>query len=84
VAANAVAQTTEFTTGIEPDTAAPVIVRSNPFNGATGVAVNTVITVEASEPLDVASVTPAISRFTTRSAARRSRAATAPAPMGGA
>ncbi|WDE10118.1 Ig-like domain-containing protein [Thalassomonas haliotis] len=48
------AQTTSFTTGIQPDTVSPALVRTNPFNGATNVAVNSVVDFEVSEALDPA------------------------------
>ncbi|WDE07244.1 Ig-like domain-containing protein [Thalassomonas viridans] len=48
------AQTTSFTTGIQPDTVSPALVRTNPFNGATNVAVNSVVDFEVNEPLDPA------------------------------
>ncbi|WP_281561221.1 Ig-like domain-containing protein [Thalassomonas sp. RHCl1] len=47
-------QTTSFTTGIQPDTVSPALVRTNPFNGATNVAVNSVVDFEVSEALDPA------------------------------
>jgi hypothetical protein len=49
-------QTTQFTTGAAPDTVAPVVVQVDPFNGATEVPVNVVITVEMDEPIDLGSV----------------------------
>jgi hypothetical protein len=49
-------QTTQFTTGAEPDTVAPVVVYVDPFNGATEVPVNVVITAEMNEPIDLGSV----------------------------
>jgi hypothetical protein len=53
VAGNAVvAQTTQFTTGAGPDLNSPQVLRSNPFNGAADVPVNTVISVELNEPVD--------------------------------
>ncbi|WP_114327548.1 Ig-like domain-containing protein [Candidatus Colwellia aromaticivorans] len=47
-------QTTEFTTGTQPDTVSPVLIRTNPFNGATNVAVNAVVNFEVNEALDPA------------------------------
>jgi large repetitive protein len=46
------AQTTQFTTGSKPDVNVPNVVRTNPFNGATDVPVNTVVTLEADKPVD--------------------------------
>ena len=57
LAGNAVlAQTTEFTTRVGPDTEAPVVVRTNPFSSATDVPVNSVVTLEVNEPTDPGSV----------------------------
>ncbi|HEX4955079.1 MAG TPA: Ig-like domain-containing protein [Thermoanaerobaculia bacterium] len=42
-----------FTTGGEPDTVAPQVLRSNPFSGATGVPVNSTVILEVNEPVDV-------------------------------
>jgi hypothetical protein len=47
-----VVHTTQFTTAAAPDVTSPQIVRTNPFNGATDVPVNTVITLESNEALD--------------------------------
>jgi hypothetical protein len=47
-----IVQATQFTTGAGPDLTGPVVVRTNPFSGATNVPVNTVITVEVNEPID--------------------------------
>jgi len=53
LAGNAVvAHTTQFTTGAGPDVSSPQVLRSNPFNGATDVPVNTVISIELNEPVD--------------------------------
>src|SRR6185369_7988104 len=53
LAGNAVVvHTTQFTTAAAPDVSAPQILRTNPFNGATDVPVNTVITLESNEALD--------------------------------
>src|SRR6185369_6342575 len=53
LAGNAVVvHTTQFTTAAAPDISAPQILRTNPFNGATDVPVNTVITLESNEALD--------------------------------
>jgi YD repeat-containing protein len=49
-------QTTHFTTGAVPTTLTPVVVNSNPFNGATGVSVNTAITLQTNVPVDPGSV----------------------------
>ncbi len=46
-----------FTTGPAPDTAAPVLVRRTPFANAVDVAVNAVVTVELSEPIDPVTLT---------------------------
>jgi len=57
LAGNAViVQTTQFTTGAEPDTTAPIVVRSNPFSSATDVPVNAVISLEIDEPIDASTV----------------------------
>ncbi len=50
--------TSGFTTGAEPDTVAPVAVRTSPFSEATGVPVNSVIAVELDEPVDPVTVGP--------------------------
>ncbi len=50
---------TSFSTGAEPDTRAPAVVRTNPFSGAAGVPVNTPVALEADEPLDPITVTAA-------------------------
>ncbi|MCI0718311.1 MAG: Ig-like domain-containing protein, partial [Acidobacteria bacterium] len=49
-------QTTQFSTGIEADTAAPQVVRVNPFSGATDVPLNVVYSVELTEPIDPVSI----------------------------
>jgi hypothetical protein len=41
-----------FTTIPIPDTTAPTIITRSPANGATGVATNTVVTIQFSEPMD--------------------------------
>ncbi len=51
----------EFTTETEPDTTPPVIISVDPMNNATGVPVNTVITVRFSEELNETSISNAIS-----------------------
>jgi large repetitive protein len=48
--------TTQFTTGTGPDVTAPTVVTENPFNGATNVPLNTVISVQMSEPVDGSTV----------------------------
>jgi hypothetical protein len=45
-------KTTQFTTRTGPDTAAPVVARTNPSYGATDVPVNSVISLEVNEPID--------------------------------
>lgn len=50
------AKTTQFTTGAGPDTTRPQVVRTNPFRNATGVPVNTAITLEVDEPIDPSTV----------------------------
>jgi hypothetical protein len=53
LAGNAVVvHTTQFTTAAVPDVTAPQILRTNPFNGANEVPVNSVITLESNEALD--------------------------------
>ena len=47
-----VVHTTQFTTAAAPDVMSPQIVRTNPFQGASEVPVNTVITLESNEALD--------------------------------
>jgi hypothetical protein len=55
--ANAIAPVTvTFTTGSEPDTVAPIVVRVDPANGTAGIGLNPVIRVETSEPIDAARV----------------------------
>ena len=57
VAGNAVAhQNTQFTTGIDPDTSAPKVVATAPFNRETNVPVNTVVEIEMDEPIDPGTV----------------------------
>jgi hypothetical protein len=57
VAGNAVLlHTTQFTTRSGPDVTAPQVLRTNPFNGAAEVPVNTVISVELNEPIDPVTV----------------------------
>jgi len=57
VAGNVAAtQTTTFTTGTGPDLIAPSVVNANPFSGATNVAVNTPIMLQASEAIDPGTV----------------------------
>lgn len=45
-------QTTHFTTGSTPETAAPVLLGINPSQNATGVPVNAAVSFQASAPLD--------------------------------
>jgi hypothetical protein len=53
LAGNAVpTQTTSFTTSSSPDFFAPVVVRTVPQQGATGVPLNSVIELQLSEPID--------------------------------
>ena len=57
IAGNAVtSQTTQFTTGNEPDLVAPVVVRTTPFDGETDVPVNALISAEYNEPIDPSSL----------------------------
>ena len=51
-----VVHTTQFTTAATPDVTAPQVVRTNPFNGASEVPVNSVITLESNEALDPVSI----------------------------
>ena len=51
-----VPQTTQFTTGIGPDTTQPLVVRSNPFTGAVDVPINAAISLEVDEPIDFSTV----------------------------
>jgi hypothetical protein len=46
------AYTWNFTTGVAPDTTPPTVSSTGPVAGATGVAVNTLITASFSEPMD--------------------------------
>jgi len=56
-AGNAVVlQTTQFMTGMAPDTTRPKLVRRTPESSATDVPVNTVIMVEVDEPIDALTV----------------------------
>ena len=48
----------QFSTGTEPDTAAPRVIRNNPSNSASGVPVNTSIILELDEPVDAITATP--------------------------
>ncbi|BAV34063.1 hypothetical protein SCL_1765 [Sulfuricaulis limicola] len=48
-----------FTTGANPDVAAPVINSTSPTDGATGVAIGTTFNVSFNEPMDPASITTA-------------------------
>lgn len=57
VAGNPVpAQTTQFTTGPGPDTIQPVVLSASPLNGANNVAVNAVVELHVSEPIDPGTV----------------------------
>ncbi|MCA1614546.1 MAG: Ig-like domain-containing protein [Acidobacteria bacterium] len=47
-----VVKTIQFTTGTDADIEGPHVMRATPFNGATDVPVNTVITLETDEPVD--------------------------------
>jgi hypothetical protein len=52
-AGNAVVEAASaFSTGSEPDTAAPVVLATNPFSSATGVPVNSTVSLEVDEPVD--------------------------------
>lgn len=51
-----VPQTTQFTTGIGPDTVSPRVVQTSPVNGDTDVPVNTVVTLETNEPVALVTV----------------------------
>ena len=51
-------QTTQFATGSGPDVVTPFAVRTNPFQGATNVPLNALITVQANEPIDPGSIAP--------------------------
>ncbi len=61
VADNAMAgaYTWSFTTGIAPDTTAPMVSSTSPLGNAAGVAINTLITASFSEPMDPLSITTA-------------------------
>src|SRR3989338_1185731 len=48
-----------FTTGTESDTTAPMVSSTSPSNGATGVAINTAITVTFSEAMNASTITTA-------------------------
>jgi len=57
VAGNPVpAQTTQFTTGPGPDTIQPSVLSASPLNGAGNVAVNAVVVLHVSEPIDPGTV----------------------------
>ena len=57
LAGNAVTpQTTQFTTGVGPDTTRPTVVDSNPVSGAVDVPTNAAITVVLDEPVDPVTV----------------------------
>src|SRR5438552_13995981 len=45
-----------FTTGVAPDTTAPVLGASGPANGDTNVPLNEIITVTFSEPMDPSTI----------------------------
>jgi YD repeat-containing protein len=58
VAGNAVpTQTTQFTTGTGPDVVTPTVVVDNPFNGESNVPLNTIIQIQANDPIDPGTVT---------------------------
>jgi YD repeat-containing protein len=48
--------TTHFTTGTGPDLVTPVVVNTNPYNGALAVPLNVVIMLQANKPLDPGTV----------------------------
>ena len=49
-----------FTTGYTPETAAPHLIATSPVNGATNIAVNSVIDLQFSQPIDIATIVPNI------------------------
>ena len=46
-----------FTTGVEPDNTPPVVMWTSPFDNATGIDIETVVTATFSEPVDLSTVT---------------------------
>jgi hypothetical protein len=51
-----VVKSTQFTTGASPATGPAAVIRRNPFDGATNVATNTVISLQTNTPVDPGSV----------------------------
>ena len=49
-------QTTQFTSGVGPDTIRPQVIRTNPFRSAVDVPINAAISIEADEAIDLGTV----------------------------
>jgi RHS repeat-associated protein len=52
----AASQTTQFTTGAGPDTVPPMVVATNPPEGGVNVPINSIVTLQISQPLDSSTV----------------------------